>query len=171
MVVDVSRRVSRRIFHALPSSLKLLILLVSLFDLFVVFEVGEEFAPRDELFVIDGVVLLRQLDHLIGLIALDLVKDLVKGEDLGLLAGHAHRLSVNKVDHFHVHTQMLDVMGSLQNTVFVLIKKIVLLFHGLNLGWEEEALGLFSGDAKLGVDCLLVGHRSSANSALSFHSR
>lgn len=133
MVVDVSRGVSRRIFHALPSSLKLLILLVSLFDLFVVFEVGEEFAPRDELFVVDGVVLLRQLDHLIGLIALDLVKDLVKGEDLGLLAGHAHRLSVNKVDHFHVHSQVLDEIGPFQDPIVVLIHTVVLLFHGLDL--------------------------------------
>jgi len=47
------------LLHIIASLLELLRFLVAFFDLLVVLEVSEEFAPRDKLFVVYRVLLLR----------------------------------------------------------------------------------------------------------------
>ena len=50
---------SRLLFNAVTGSLELLCLFVTLLNLLVVLEEGQELTPCDELFVVDCVVLLR----------------------------------------------------------------------------------------------------------------
>ena len=76
MINRLSRYIVLLGSHAVASRLELVGLLVAFFNLLVVFEVGEELAPRDEFFVVDGVVLLRQLHHLVHLVTLDLIEHL-----------------------------------------------------------------------------------------------
>lgn len=63
--------------NILTSSLEGLALLVSLFNLLVVFEVTKELAPRDELLMVDCIILLVELHHFVHLVALDLIEDLI----------------------------------------------------------------------------------------------
>ena len=55
----ISRVDSSGLVKRISRSLERLLLLVTLFNLFIVLEVGEELAPCNELLVIDGVLLLR----------------------------------------------------------------------------------------------------------------
>ena len=98
-------RISRGVLllDALSRGLELLGLLVAFFDLLIVLEVVEELGPSDELLVIDGIFLLGQLHHLVHFVSLDLVEDLVEGQNLVLRAGDAHSFSINEVNYFHVH--------------------------------------------------------------------
>ena len=129
-----------RTLHHIASGLELLRLLVALLDLLVVLKVVEEFAPRNELLVVDGVILLRQLHHLVHLIALDLIEDLVEGEHLSLLAGDTNCLGINEVDDLHVHPEVLNVLSALKNAVAVLVQLLELLLHCLDLRGQQQAL-------------------------------
>jgi len=119
-------------------------LFVALFNLFVVLEVAEELAPSDELFMVDGIVLLRHLHHFVHLVALNLIEYLVEREDLVLLANDAHSFCIDEVDHFHIHAQMLDELTALQDSVLVLVKQLILLLHSLDLRGQQEHLRLLT---------------------------
>ena len=136
----ISRVVAGGLVKCLPCGCERLLLLVPLLNLLVVLEVGEELAPRDELLVIDGVLLLRQLHHLVHLISLNLVEDLVEREDLALLAGDADGLGIDEVDNFHIHSQVLDILSPLEDAILILVEELVLLLHGLDLRWQKEHL-------------------------------
>ena len=132
------------LLNVLTSGLEGLSFLVPLFDLLVVFEVAEELTPCNEFFVVNRIILLVELHHFIHFVALDLIEDLVQGHDLVLLTSNTYSLGINKVNDFHVHAQMLDKLSTLQNTIFVLVKILILLFHGFDLRWKQKALGLLS---------------------------
>ena len=140
MVDGVGHDVASLLGHAISRRLELLGFLITLFNLLVVLEVGEELAPCNKLLMVDCVILFRQLHHLIHLIALDLIENLVKFEHLRFLASNAHSFCINEVDHFHVHSKVLNILSSLKNAVTIFVKPFKLLFHGLDLRRQQEAL-------------------------------
>ena len=93
--------------------LNLLVLLVAFFNVAVVLEVLQKLAPRDELLVIDGVLILSHVFHLIGFIFFNFSENLIQSEPLLATAWQLDCIAVNEIDNTLFSAQFHEVLTAL----------------------------------------------------------
>ena len=129
---------------------------VPLLNLLVVFEVAEEFAPRDVLLVVDLVFAPIHQTHLIRLVPLNLKQHLIQSEHLLLLTCNFDCLRIDKVHNARFSSQAGDKFASFQHLEVHVVKRFVLTFHSFYLRRQQQTLALFSRNSQLLVNLLLV---------------